>query len=44
MKISTQTIQSNITSNISAAAIEELGPESLSATGINVENMTSSSP
>lgn len=44
MKIPSQTIQSNITANISAAAIKELRPESLPATGIKSENMTASSP
>jgi hypothetical protein len=47
MKIPSQTIQSNITANISAAsaaAIKELSPESLPATGIKSENMTASSP
>jgi hypothetical protein len=49
MKIPSQTIQSNITANVSAAAaaaaaIKKIGPESLPATGIKSENMTSPSP
>jgi hypothetical protein len=46
MKIPSQTIQSNITANISAAAaaIKKIGPESLPATGIKSENMTLPSP
>ena len=46
MKIPSQGVQSNTTANIStsAAAIRGLSPESLSATGIKSENMTSPSP
>jgi hypothetical protein len=47
MKIPSQTIQSNVTANVSAAAaaaIKKIGPESLPATGIKSENMTSPSP
>jgi hypothetical protein len=46
MKIPSQTIQSNVTANVSAAAaaIKKIGPESLLATGIKSENMTSPSP
>jgi hypothetical protein len=46
MKIPSQTIQSSITANVSAAAaaIKKIGPESLLATGIKSENMTSPSP